>query len=265
MEIEYYVVDTFTNEKFKGNPAGVCVLESKLPDSVMQNIAFENNLSETAFVYKSGSHYVLRWFTPAFEIDLCGHATLAAGYVISNFVDQNAQKLEFETKSGVLTVVKNDNLFELKLPNRPAEKIDKTVQIVDAIGFEPKEIYSQRDLYIVADDEEMVKNYVPDYDKLLKLANWLGVVITARSKECDFVSRYFCPELKMEDSVTGSSHSSLVPLWGEKLKRKELIAKQLSKRGGTLFCKWENDVVKISGKAVLYMKGTIFVSCKNAI
>lgn len=255
--MKYYVVDAFTSERFKGNPAGVCVLEEMLPDEIMQSIATENNLSETAFVCKEGNSYRLRWFTPGFEIDLCGHATLATSYVIFHFVEPELKQVSFETLSGTLTVTRKNHLYEMSFPKRMPKKIEVTSDMEEALGFKPSELYSERDLYVMVESAEQVRSFVPDYAKLQSLKEWLGVVIMAKGEDCDFVSRYFCSELNLEDPVTGSTHSSLVPLWSKKCEKKNLLAKQLSKRGGVLYCELDEDVVKISGEAVLYLRGEI--------
>lgn len=257
--MDYYVVDAFTDKLFCGNPACICVLEQMLPDEVMQKIAFENNLSETAFIYKSGTNYKLRWFTPSFEIDLCGHATLAAAFVVFHYIDCNSDKVDFETVSGVLSVAQKGNLYEMTFPKRIAQNMAPKPDIAELLDFEPLELYSERDLYVIMSDEEEVKNYIPDYTKLKKLNSWLGIVITAKGKNADFVSRYFCPELMMEDPVTGSAHSVLVPIWSHKLEKNKLLAKQLSKRGGTLYCECCSNSIKISGNAVIYSKGRIYL------
>lgn len=255
--MKYYVVDSFADEVFKGNPAGVCVLDGEIASELMQNIAMENNLSETAFTYKVGERYKLRWFTPGFEINLCGHATLATAYVIFEFVEPKRKIVEFETLSGVLTVERKGELYEMSFPKLMPEKITVTDDMIAALGVAPVEAYSERDLYVVLENEEAVKAFVPDYAKLCTLEKWLGIVVTAKGGDSDFVSRYFCPELDLEDPVTGSSHSSLIPLWSEKLGKDVMVAKQLSKRGGVLYCENSADRVKISGRAVLYMRGEI--------
>ncbi len=260
--MDYYVVDAFTSEIFCGNPAGVCVLENEIPAELMQKIAFENNLSETAFVCKKGERYKLRWFTPGFEIDLCGHATLATAYVITTFVEPEITQIEFETMSGVLKVEKKEKVYEMTFPNRPPKRIETTEKIVDALGLEPLELHSERDLYVIMKTEQEVKAFTPDYDKLKNLHNWLGIVITAPGTDADFVSRYFCPELRLEDPVTGSSHSSLIPMWQEKTGKSKFQAKQLSQRGGVLYCEAGKNEVKISGEAALYLKGSIAISEK---
>lgn len=257
--MKYYIVDAFTNEQFKGNPAGVCILDHLISDAVMQKIATENNLSETAFVYKCGTTYKLKWFTPAFEIDLCGHATLATAFVIFHFVEPDLNEIEFETVSGILSVKRGDNrnLYEMSFPQRPAKQIAPTEELIKKLGFEPLALYSERDLYVLMKNEQEVKAFIPDYDKLQQLDEWLGIVITAPGEDSDFVSRYFCPELKMEDPVTGSSHCSLIPFWSKKCNKTKLLAKQLSPRGGMLFCELGKQDVKIAGGAVLYLAGEI--------
>ena len=257
--ITYYVVDAFADQLFGGNPAGVCVLDRELPDEVMQRIAAENNLSETAFLQKKGGGYALRWFTPAFEIDLCGHATLASAHVVCTEVEPGRERVEFATVSGVLPVVRRGALYEMALPNRRPAPVELTPAQVSALGVRPLEAYAARDLCVLLEDQRAVEAYVPDYDRLASLDAWLGVAVTARGEETDFVSRYFCPELRLEDPVTGSSHSSLAPLWSEKLGKTELTARQLSRRGGTLLCAVSSKTVRISGRAVLYLRGQLCV------
>lgn len=256
--MKYFVIDAFAENVFGGNPAGVCVLEKPLDETLMQNIAKENNLSETAFVYKEKNQYYLRWFTPGGEIDLCGHATLGTAYVIANFVDRNVKVMKFSTKSGILTVEKKGDLFEMDFPSRMPEKIDAIEKVTDVIGVKPLETHLSRDLVVLLEREEQVKNLKPDFVKMKELNIGLGVVVTAKGQKEDFVSRYFAPELNVnEDPVTGSSHSSLVPFWAERLGKQHLIARQLSERGGVLICENAGERVKISGKAVLYMVGEI--------
>ncbi len=256
--MKYFVIDAFAENVFGGNPAGVCVLEKPLDETLMQNIAKENNLSETAFVYKEKNQYYLRWFTPGGEIDLCGHATLGTAYVIANFVDQSVKVMKFSTKSGILTVEKKGDLFEMDFPSRMPEKIDAIEKVTDVIGIKPLETHLSRDLVVLLEREEQVKNLKPDFVKMKKLNIGLGVVVTAKGQKEDFVSRYFAPELNVnEDPVTGSSHSSLVPFWAERLGKQHLVARQLSERGGVLVCENAGERVKISGKAVLYMVGEI--------
>lgn len=257
--MKYFIADAFAEEVFKGNPAGVCITDGEISSELMQKIAFENNLSETAFIVKRGGNYDLRWFTPLFEIDLCGHATLASAFIVMNFAEPTLDKVCFNTASGEITVVRNGDLYEMQFPERIPERVEITSEIADALKIIPNEIYSGRDLFAVLENEKAVRDFSPNYEKLGKLRNWLGIAVTAKGEKADFVSRFFCPELKLEDPVTGSAHSSLVPLWREKLGKTVFTAEQLSKRGGRLYCEQGNGFVKISGKAVLYMKGEIFV------
>lgn len=257
--IPYYVVDAFAEAVFQGNPAGVCVLERALPDEMMQRIAAENNLSETAFLLREGDCYRLRWFTPTFEIELCGHATLASAYVVCSLVEPDRERVEFATCSGVLEVVKQGELYEMALPNRKPEPVEITPELISALGGEPEALFGSRDLCVVLRDEQAVRAFAPDYDKLLTLRRWLGIAVTARGTDADFVSRFFCPELRLEDPVTGSSHSSLAPLWSERLGKTRLTARQISRRGGTLLCEVDGDKVKIRGRAALYLRGQLTV------
>ncbi|RKQ18385.1 PhzF family phenazine biosynthesis protein [Ureibacillus endophyticus] len=256
--MKYYVVDAFADKVFEGNPAGVCILAEWISEDVMQKIAIENNLSETAFAVKESKHYKLRWFTPGGEINLCGHATLATAFVIMNYVEPQITTIHFDTMSGVLTVVRKEDLYELNFPAAPLNEISITKQMIDAIGATPIEAYLNRDLLFVFDSEETVKNLSPDFAKLTELPEGLGVIVTAKGTEFDFVSRAFFPKLKItEDPVCGSAHCGLVPYWAEKLKKNELIARQVSSRGGTLYCTYENTRVKMAGKAALYLIGDI--------
>lgn len=257
--VKYYIADAFAEEIFKGNPAGVCVPDEELPAELMQKIAFENNFSETAFLVKCGEIYKLRWFTPLFEVDLCGHATLATSFIVMNYVEPSLNEVRFSTVSGEIVVRRNGELYEMQFPERVPEKIEVTSEISEALGLVPEEVYTGRDLIAVLKSEEEVRNFLPDYEKLGKLDKWLGIAVTAKGEKADFVSRFFMPELKLEDPVTGSAHSSLVPLWREKLGKTVFEAEQLSQRGGKLYCEQGDGFVKISGKAVLYLKGEIFI------
>lgn len=255
--MKYYIVDAFAEQHFKGNTAGVFILERNISDDIMQKIAAENNFSETAFVLKNGAKYNLRWFTPTFEIDLCGHATLASAFVVMNFDEPDLSEVRFDTKSGEISVMRRDDMYEMCFPERIPQKIEVTSEITEALGLVPDELYSERDLYAVVKDETAVRSFSPDFEKLQRLDKWLGIAVTSKGEKADFVSRFFCPELKTEDPVTGSAHSSLVPLWSKKLGKNVFISEQLSQRGGRLYCERENGIVKISGKAVLYLKGEI--------
>ena len=261
--MKYYIVDAFTDQLFKGNQAGVCLLEEWPDDQLMQEIAAENNLAETAFVVKEGNHYGLRWFTPEVEMDLCGHATLATGFVILNFVDKEAEKVSFETMSGHLTVEKIGDLYQLDFPSRPPKPIPITPEMEKAIGVPVLEAYMSRDLMLVVGSEEEVHDLSPNIEVLKKIPEAsIGVIITAKGVSCDFVSRYFAPNIDAaapEDPVTGSSHCTLIPFWKERLGKTNMVARQLSKRGGKLICEDCGERVKISGNAVLYLEGVIRV------
>ncbi|SOC15691.1 PhzF family phenazine biosynthesis protein [Ureibacillus xyleni] len=256
--MKYYVVDAFADKVFEGNPAGVCVLDEWIAEDVMQKITIENNLSETAFAVKDGENYRLRWFTPGGEINLCGHATLATAFVIINYVETQLKTIQFDTMSGILTVDRKEDLYELDFPAAPLNEVSVTQQMIDALGATPNDAYLNRDLLFVLDSEETVKNLNPDFAKLTELPEGLGVIVTAKGKEYDFVSRAFFPKLKVnEDPVCGSAHCGLVPLWAKELNKNALIARQVSSRGGTLYCKQEDTRVKMAGKAALYLIGDI--------
>lgn len=260
--MKYYVVDAFAEKVFEGNPAGVCIMDQWISDELMQKIAIENNLSETAFAVKEGTHYKLRWFTPGGEINLCGHATLATAFVIMNYVETELIYIAFQTMSGILTVNRKDESYEMDFPTVHSKPYEITEQIVDALGVTPIEAYINRDLVFVLESEEAVKRVNPDFSRLEKLPDGLGVGVTAKGTECDFVSRAFFPKLKInEDPVTGSIHCSLIPFWYERLGKNEMMAKQLSRRGGTLYCKYEGDRVKIAGKAIVYSIAELLVDC----
>lgn len=256
--MKYYIVDAFTDKLFKGNQAGVCLLDEWLDDETMQNIASENNLAETAFVVKRDDYYDLRWFTPKTEIDLCGHATLASAFIISNFVDDSAEKIDFHTMSGELSVEKKNDLFEMNFPARMPAPIPITQLMEQSIGVSVQEAYLSRDMLLLIDSEQQVKNLNPDLSLVSKLPDCFALIVTARGERADFVSRFFAPNAGIpEDPVTGSSHCTLIPFWAQRLKKEKMAAKQLSKRGGTLYCEYRNDRVIIAGKAALYLQGDI--------
>lgn len=257
--MKYFMVDAFSHEIFRGNPAGVCISEKILSRKQMQQIAAEHNLSETAFLYRKKDRYQLRWFTPGFEIDLCGHATLASAFVVFQYLEPGWQEVTFETMSGLLHVIRKNEGYEMSFPQRMPEKIDITAEIAAAFGSAVLECYSERDLYVVMESEQAVLDFIPRYDELRRLSDWLGIALTAKGEDADFVSRYFCPELNLEDPVTGSTHSSLVPFWSRRLQKKKLLTRQVSARGGTLYCEMGEEDVKISGEAILYMMGEIFI------
>jgi len=259
MSLKIYQVDAFTSEPFRGNPAAIVPLEEWLPAETMQSIALENNLAETAFFVREGDGYGLRWFTPTVEMDLCGHATLASAFVIFNILGSTEQVLKFQTKSGLLTVEKDGDRFILDFPSRPAVPAEIPSGLVDAIGKQPKEVLKSRDYMLVYESEDDIRGISPDFVAILKIPTH-AVIITAPGKDCDFVSRFFAPEVGIfEDPVTGSSHCNLIPYWAEKLGKAELFARQLSARGGELFCELAGDRVKIGGNAALYLTGEIYI------
>lgn len=260
--MKYYVIDAFAEHLFEGNPAGVCVLEQWLPEELMQNIAIENNLSETAFCVKEGAHYHLRWFTPGGEIDLCGHATLATAFVLANFVEPEAVEFIFETKSGHLTVKRKNDLYKMDFPVFELVAVPVTDEMAAAIGFLPVEAWLGRDLVCVLANEQQVREADPDDEKLKKLDGLL-VHITAKGSDLDAfdcVTRSFAPKLMVsEDPVCGSGHCHVAPLWAKKLRKPRLIARQASRRGGTLYCHIQSERITLSGAAVLYAEGELFI------
>lgn len=259
MNLTIYQVDAFTKQIFAGNPAAICPLTKWLPDELMQKIAAENNLSETAFFVKRNNLYELRWFTPTFEIDLCGHATLASAFIIFNELGSTETVLKFQTKSGILTVEKQNDLLILDFPARPAEKCEVPGALIGAIGKTTTQILKSRDYLMVYESEEEVRQINPNFAELLKI-DAHAVIVTAKGDTCDFVSRFFAPEVGVfEDPVTGSAHCTLIPFWAEKLGKEKLFARQISARGGELFCELKKDRVKIGGNAVLYLKGEIYI------
>lgn len=248
-----FIVDAFTEKLFGGNPAAVCVVETFPPAELMQNIATENNFSETAFVMREGDAYRLRWFTPAVEIDFCGHATLATAFVLFNFYAQpSSRAIEFETLSGKFTVERRGTLFEMDLPAYELRRVEVTEAMRAAIHAPIEEAWLARDLIMVLESEEVVERLVPDLDKLSCLEG-LTQTVTAAGKEFDCVSRVFAPKLNVpEDPVTGSTHCALIPYWATRLGKERLTARQASKRGGVMHCVVAGERVKISGSAVLY-------------
>lgn len=260
MKIKMYQVDAFTSEVFKGNPAAVCPLDNWPDDYVLQSIALENNLSETAFFMKEASYYTLRWFTPKTEVDLCGHATLASAYVVFSFLEPSLTEVVFSSKSGLLKVAREGERLTMIFPSRPPAPCPIPDKLIRGLGGKPQEVFrSERDYMAVYRNQQEIEDLVPGMSDLEQL-DALGTIVTAPGKEADFVSRFFAPRAGIpEDPVTGSSHCTLIPYWSEKLKKKNLYAQQLSARGGELFCEDLGDKVKIAGTAVRYLEGVIFV------
>jgi PhzF family phenazine biosynthesis protein len=257
METPFYQIDAFTDRPFSGNPAAVCPLETWIEDSAMQNIAAENNLSETAFFVKKGDGYDLRWFTPVVEVDLCGHATLASAFVIMNYMEPSVSEVTFWTKSGELKVKKTGDLFVMDFPSQPPVQCDAPADLMASFDRKSKEILKSADYLVVFEIEDDVRNCHPDFERL-KNVDTRGIIVTAPGSKVDFVSRFFGPRVGInEDPVTGSSHCTLIPYWSKRLRKEKLHALQVSKRGGELFCEMRRDRVLIAGRCALYMKGTI--------
>jgi PhzF family phenazine biosynthesis protein len=257
MRLRYFQVDAFTSKVFSGNPAGVCILEQMLPSETLQRIGAENNLSETAFLFRNAGFFDLRWFTPAIEVDLCGHATLASAWVLFTELGYCEPTVRFQTRSGLLQATRRQQLVELDFPTRTPVRCDPPETLLQALGRRPAEILKSRDYFVVFEKQSEVANLVPNVDLLAQL-DCLGIIITAPGDDADFVSRFFAPAAGIrEDPVTGSSHCSLVPYWGERLGKKELFARQISRRGGELHCRFEGERVAIAGQAVVYSRGEL--------
>lgn len=261
MKLPIYQVDAFTNQLFGGNPAAIVPLENWLPAKQMQKIAIENNLAETAFFIPKGDDFELRWFTPELEIDLCGHATLATAHIIFTELGFNKPTINFHTlKAGTLTVTKTDHIYVLDFPSRPAQKCEPPKSLLTAIGGKmPIDILASRDLMLVYENEADILALKPDFSALAKI-DLLGVIVTAKGDNSDFVSRFFAPGAGInEDPVTGSSHCNLIPYWAEKLDKTKLHAFQISARRGELWCELKGDRVLMAGEAITYLKGEIYM------
>lgn len=257
MELTLYQIDAFATKPFEGNPAAICPLNEWLSDELMQSIATENNLSETAYFIKNNNGYHIRWFTPAHEVNLCGHATLASAYVIFNILESEEQEITFESKSGSLTVKRNNDWLQMDFPSQPAVRCEIPQQILEAFDETPIECLKSEDYIVVFDNEETILNSNPKLSLLSEL-DLRGVAITSKSKKYDFVTRFFAPKYGInEDPVTGSAFTQLIPYWSNKLNKNSLNAKQVSNRGGEVECIHSGERVTISGKAVKYMVGTI--------
>jgi PhzF family phenazine biosynthesis protein len=259
MRLPIYQVDAFTDTLFGGNPAAVCPLQAWLPDATMQAIAAENNLSETAFFVREAGDYALRWFTPSVEVDLCGHATLAAAHVVFSFLEPARERVRFRTlKAGTLEVSRRSDLLTMDFPARPAAPCEAPAGLLAALGGTPREVLRARDCLVVYGSAAEIATLKPDLIALAAVDCW-GVIVTAPGEdELDFVSRFFAPAQGVpEDPVTGSAHSTLVPYWAKLLGKKTLTARQLSRRGGLLYCALNDERVDIGGHAVTYLTGHI--------
>jgi PhzF family phenazine biosynthesis protein len=259
MKLPYYEVSAFTTNPFGGNPAGVCPLDSWLPDDVLQGIAANNNLAETAFTVPRGNDFDLRWFTPTIEMDLCGHATLAAASVLFNERRLRGDNVRFHSRSGVLTVSRENDQLTLDFPSRPPTPCTAPEALTRGLGAAPKEVMKARDYLATFADEAEVRGLKPDF-AVLKTLDCLGIIAAAPGSDCDFVSRFFAPGAGVdEDPVTGSAHCTLIPYWSQRLGKTKMFARQVSARGGELFCELVGDRARIGGQAALYLRGEIQV------
>lgn len=261
MVLTIYQVDAFAANVFSGNPAAVVPLDDWIDDNLMQQIAMENNLAETAYFVKTDKGYHLRWFTPECEIDLCGHATLASAYVIKNFIEPHVAEINFSTqKAGVLKASAKDGIYTLDFPSRPPQPCAVPDGLFRSLGIgNAVDVLRSRDYFVVLPDEDAVRNAEPDFT-LMAAIETVGVIVTAKGREADVVSRCFYPGAGVpEDPVTGSAHCNIVPYWAEKLSKTKLFCQQLSQRGGDLHCELVGDRVLMSGKCVLYLRGEITV------
>jgi PhzF family phenazine biosynthesis protein len=261
MQYKIYQIDAFTSAIFSGNPAAVVPLDEWLPDQLLQNIAMENNLAETAFYLKDKNQYQIRWFTPKTEVDLCGHATLAAAHVLFNYENYAGDTIQFYShRSGQLTVTRQDELLTLNFPTDVFEKVELTTALTDGFDILPVEaLKGKTDYVLVFNNESQVKNIQPNLPQIATLGG-RGVIVTAKGDKVDFVSRFFAPQAGIdEDPVTGSAHTTLTPYWAKKLGKTEMTAIQLSERKGYLQCRFLGDRVEISGQAKLYMKGEMYI------
>ncbi len=261
MKLKLFQVDAFTNQLFKGNPAAVCPLATWLPDKTMQQIALENNLSETAFIVPKGEAFEIRWFTPQVEVDLCGHATLASAHVYFAELDYPEAQIVFHSKSGPLVIKRHELGYAMDFPTDAISSIEPTKEMVELLGISPKSIYKGKsDYMVIVDEEATVQAYEPDFQELVKLPA-RGIIVTAKGDSVDFVSRFFAPQCGInEDPVTGSAHTTLTPYWAKQLNKQTLTARQISDRQGNLTCIYKGDRVELIGHAITYLSGEIKVS-----
>jgi len=258
MKLTIYQVDAFAEHVFEGNPAAVVPLENWLPDKVMQKIAQENNLSETAFFVPLENGFHIRWFTPLAEVDLCGHATLASAHVLFNHLNYTENEISFLSRSGTLKVKKEEDLIVLNFPASKLIEIEIPENLKSAFNIQPEKCVKGRDdLMLVFEKEDDIIRLKPDFNQII-LSKTRGIIATAKSNQYDFVSRFFAPSVGVnEDPVTGSAHTILIPYWSLELGKTELTAKQVSFRGGMVHCKNLGERVEIGGKAVTYLTGEI--------
>lgn len=260
MKLPIYQIDAFAEKPFEGNPAAICPLEAWLPDELMQSIAEENNLAETAFFIPTAKGFHIRWFTPVAEVALCGHATLASAHVLYHYLGYNKEAIIFESQSGPLTVSRSGSLLVMDFPAQPPSVCAMPPEIEQAFLANPVVCLKSEDYILVLADEQEVLAAQPNLN-LLSDIDLRGVIITSEAADYDFVARFFAPKYGInEDPVTGSAYTQLVPYWSKRLGLSKLRAKQVSKRGGELYCEVQGNRVKISGKAVNYLKGEIEIA-----
>lgn len=261
MKIDLYQVDAFASKPFAGNPAAVCPLKEWLSDTLLQAIAAENNLSETAFFVRSENGYHLRWFTPSVEVDLCGHATLAAAWVIFHVLGETAEVIRFDTRSGELRVSHDGEALAMDFPAKTLEPLNENREVLDALGLDRAEaVMISDDIVVVIDDESLIDQLQPDMTRLKHLPG-RGVVVTAAGREFDFISRWFGPKVGVEeDPVTGSAHTSLAPYWSARLGKASMTAQQGGQRKGQLACDIKGDRVVLRGRVAPYLEGVVTLS-----
>ncbi len=259
--LKIYQVDNFTSNLFTGNPAAVCPLKNWLPEDIMQSIAMENNLSETAFFIQEKEKFFIRWFTPTVEIDLCGHATLAAAHVLFSEMGNRQENIEFHTKIGdTLNVFRDKDILKMDFPSHTPKATDQNLEeISSALGVCPSSFFFCNYGMAVFDNEQDIIDVTPKFNKIMNL-KYDGIIVTAPGDSVDFVSRFFGPKLGIpEDPVTGSVHCELIPYWSNRLSKADMIARQLSKRGGELYCSHQGDRVMIGGRAITYLRGELLI------
>jgi len=259
LKIPIYQVDAFANQLFSGNPAAVCPIKKDISENLLQSIAYENNLSETAFIDLSKEPFNIRWFTPTTEVDLCGHATIASAKVLFEYyLEDTVNEITFDSNSGLLKAFKRDNLIYLDFPSDSYSEVIEKAFVEDLLGFEPNVLFKGSDDFLaVFDNENIIKNLKPNFLKISQI-NSRGLIASAPGDQVDFTSRCFYPQFGVnEDPVTGSAHTLMIPYWSKILGKDEMVARQLSKRGGILYCEHKEERVLIGGKTAIYMSGEI--------
>jgi PhzF family phenazine biosynthesis protein len=259
MKLPIYQIDAFTDKIFGGNPAAVCPLPDWLPKPLMQKIAMENNLAETAFFVQKGNRFEIKWFTPTVEVDLCGHATLASAHILFQYLGYQGEELLFDSNSGELRVKRAGDLLTLNFPTAQYTEVEAPDELLEAMFIDPEEVFKGTDYMLVLESEEEVLSVQPNFLRLAEIPT-RGIIITAEGSKVDFVSRFFAPRAGIhEDPVTGSSHTLLIPYWAKRLGKNTLTAQQISARGGELYCQYLGERVEIGGKAQTYLIGEIEV------